>query len=275
MSYITTDLFIGSDKVGMYQFRMLRVLGVLSVLLPLVLIAGSAAFDNCTIVLASISHYYYTTMGNVFVGLLYTTGLFLFLYKGSTVSEIIATRFAGICIIMVALLPTSKDIYGCSTHVYHPNALGEEFHKAFAAFFLLTMSVLFYLFTQKAEMHRQARNRNRLYRICAVIISIIVFTIVAISKPGWLDAQSEQRVLSWTTEYKPVFWLEWIALAAVGLSWLTKGQWLLADPAPQSHTSFPDITYQSECPELVKLDDESIYVQVESSMDLSSSKAFN
>ncbi|MBD2705069.1 hypothetical protein IC229_30870 [Spirosoma sp. BT702] len=191
-------------------------------------------------------------MGNVFVGLLYTTGISLFLYKGDSLNEIIATRFAAICIIMVALLPTSKDIYGCSTQVYHPNALGEEFHKAFAAFFLLTMSVLFCVFTQNSDTSQQARNRNRLYRVCAATISIIVFTIVAISKPGWLDQQSEQLVLSWTTEYKPVFWLEWIALAAVSISWLTKGQWFLVDPLPQLQNSFMDNSYQSEQSEYAK-----------------------
>ncbi|GAB3510759.1 DUF998 domain-containing protein [Spirosoma knui] len=197
--------------------------------------AGSAAFDSCTVVLASVSHYYYTTMGLVFVGVLYTTGLFLFLYKGDNRAEVIAARFAGICISMVAFLPTSKDIYGCCTYTYHPNAIGEELHKAFAAFFLLTMAGLFYLFARSnRSTSKQARSRNRLYRTSAVTITVIVFTIVALSKPGWLDKHTQQQVLFGMTTYKPIFWMEWLALVAVGTSWLIKGQWLLADPVPQS-----------------------------------------
>ena len=238
--------FLDVDRREVYQFKMLKVLGLSSMLLPLLLLAGSAVFDNCTIVLASISHYYYTTMGHVFVGLLYATGLFLFLYKGDNPAEIIATRFAGICIIAVALLPTSKDIYGCSTYTYHPNALGEELHKAFAAFFLLTMSILFCLFIRSSSMNKLVRSRNRLYRICASTICVIVFTIVALSKPGWLDQEGQQQLLSWTTKYKPVFWLEWLALAAIGLSWLTKGQWFLVDQVYQSHYSSIENSYQAE-----------------------------
>lgn len=195
-------------------------------------------------------------MGCVFVGLLYTTGLSLFLYKGDNRAELIATRFAAICILIVALLPTSKDIYGCSTQTYSPNALGEELHKAFAAFFLLTMAVLFCLFTRNSGMSKQARNRNRLYRSCAATISIIVFTIVALSKPGWLDPKVQQHLLSWMTTYKPIFWLEWVALAAVGVSWLTKGQWLLADPIHQLQYNFTDINTQSEQTELANPNDE-------------------
>jgi hypothetical protein len=253
--------FLGSDARLTYQFRMLRVLGLLSILLPLVLLAGSAVFDRCTIVLASVSHYYYTAMGHVFVGLLYTTGLFLFLYKGDNRAEIIATRFAGICIIVVALLPTSKDIYGCSTQAYYPSALGEELHKAFAAFFLLTMSILFCLFTRSSSRNKQGRSRNRLYRVCAGIICVIVFSIVALAKPGWLDQEDQQKLLSWATMYKPIFWLEWLALAAVGTSWLTKGQWLLADPVYQSPYSFIDNSYGSDQPELAKSNVEVAYLQ--------------
>ena len=241
-----SNRFLGSDRRAMYQSRMLSVLGLLSILLPLLLLAGSAAFDRCTIVLASVSHYYYTTMGCVFVSVLYATGLFLFLYKGDNRAEVITTRFAGVCILAVAFLPTSKDIYGCSTQAYYPNALGEELHKAFAAFFLLTMSVLFCQFTRNSSMSKQERSRNRLYRVCAGTICVIVFTIVALSKPGWLAQEAQQPLLSWTTTYKPVFWLEWLALGAVGTSWLTKGQWLLADPVYQPPYSFTDDRYESE-----------------------------
>lgn len=227
---------------------MLRVLGVLSILLPVVLLTGSATFDHCTTVLASISHYYYTTMGHVFVGVLGATGLALFLYKGDNATEIMATRFAAVCILGVALLPTSKDIYGCGSYAYHPNTLGELWHKAFAAFFLLTMSAMFCLFARSNShsMHKQVRSRNRIYRVCAATISIIVLTIVALSEPAWFGKEIEQQLLLWTAAYKPIFWLEWLALVAVGTSWLIKSGWLLADPVSQPAYRFLDDSYQSE-----------------------------
>ncbi|GAB3558279.1 hypothetical protein [Spirosoma fluminis] len=227
--------FLDSDSRLAVQARLLRIFGVFSISLPLVLMAGSAAFDGCTVVLASVSHYYYTTMGLVFVGVLYTTGLFLFLYKGDNRAEVIAARFAGICISIVAFLPTSKDMYGCCSYTYQPNAVGEELHKAFAAFFLLTMAMLFCLFARSnRSASQQARSRNRLYRTNAATITVIVLAIVAMSKPSWLNQETQQQVLSWMATYKPIFWLEWLALVAVGTSWLIKGQWLLTDPMPQS-----------------------------------------
>lgn len=253
---------LGLNMKLKFQSIMLRVLALLSILLPLVLMAGSAAFDHCTTVLESISHYYYTSVGQVFVGVLYITGLFLFLYKGDNQGEVIATRFAAFCILGVALLPTSNDIYGCSNHAYSPNAIGELFHKAFAAFFLLTMSAMFCLFTRNSDStNKQARSRNRLYRICAATIAVIVFTIVALSKPDWYDEETQQQLLWWTTTYKPVFWLEWLALVAVGTSWLIKGQWLLADRVDQLQYSFAEDRSKSEQSALTESNAEVVSLQ--------------
>ncbi|MBO0929618.1 hypothetical protein [Fibrella aquatilis] len=228
-----------------HQRTVLRVLGMLSILLPAVLVAGTAALDHCTVVLASVSHYYYTSMNPLFVGLLYATGLFLFLYKGDTTAQTATTRFAAVCVVAVALLPTSNDIYGCSTRAYQPNALGEELHKAFAAFFLLAMSVLFCLFAREnGSRDRQARFRNQIYYTCAATIGILVFTIVALSKPDWYGGEIRQRLVDWTTAYKPVFWLEWPAFVALGTSWLIKGEWLLANrPTYQQQPVLTDVEF--------------------------------
>ena len=55
----------------------------------------------------SISAYYHTSMGDVFVGSLCAIGVFLYFYKGVTTKENIALNFAGVFAVLVALLPTS------------------------------------------------------------------------------------------------------------------------------------------------------------------------
>lgn len=55
----------------------------------------------------SISAYYHTSMGDVFVGSLCAIGVFLYFYKGVTTKENIALNFAGIFAVLVALLPTA------------------------------------------------------------------------------------------------------------------------------------------------------------------------
>lgn len=209
-----------------------RIVGLLGILLPLILLAGTAVLDRCTTVLASISHYYYTTMGHVFVGVLYAVGLFLCLYKGDNLAEVIATRLAGICVVSVALMPTSKDISGCCAYAYSPNALFEWLHMMFAALFLLTMSITFFwMFTQgRGFVNHRIRLQNRVYRACATIIWTTLIALVALFNPDWFGKEIEQQLLLWKITYKPIFWIEWLALVATGVSWLIKGQWLLADP---------------------------------------------
>jgi hypothetical protein len=55
----------------------------------------------------SISAYYHTSMGDVFVGSLCAIGVFLYFYKGVTTQENIALNFAGIFAVFVALFPTA------------------------------------------------------------------------------------------------------------------------------------------------------------------------
>ena len=62
-------------------FTLRKTLGLLGILLPFVLVFGNwiifrDGLEN------SISSYYHTGMGDVFVGILFAMGLFLFSYKG-------------------------------------------------------------------------------------------------------------------------------------------------------------------------------------------------
>jgi hypothetical protein len=62
------------------------------------------------------------------------------------------------------------------------------------------------------------------YRVCGITIFATI-TLIAIYNFSGIEFQ-------WLDKYKPVFWLEWIALLAFGTSWLVKGKLVLEDKPP-------------------------------------------
>ena len=80
-----------------------KAIGFLGISIPAVMIIGTFTIGGCTHVQNSISHYYYTVMGDVFVGFLISTGIFLITYKGYDLRDNIVSFLAGIFIICVAL----------------------------------------------------------------------------------------------------------------------------------------------------------------------------
>lgn len=79
-------------------------IAALGFMLPIILIVVGLALGVSW--QPSISQYYHTTLGNVFVGSLFGIGAFLYLYKGFSPEENIALNVAGIAVICVALFPT-------------------------------------------------------------------------------------------------------------------------------------------------------------------------
>ena len=86
-----------------------KAIGFLGISIPAVMIIGTFTIGGCTHVQNSISHYYFTVMGDVFVGFLISTGIFLITYKGYDLRDNIVSFLAGTFIICVALFPTSQD----------------------------------------------------------------------------------------------------------------------------------------------------------------------
>ncbi len=78
------------------------------------------------------SVYYYSRMGDVFVGALISIGLFLYLYKGFSTRENWALNVGGALAVSVALLPTSP-ISGGHTST-------STLHGTFAVLFFLCIA---------------------------------------------------------------------------------------------------------------------------------------
>jgi hypothetical protein len=191
-----------------------RVVGCLGLALPFVLLAGTRLLEGPGI-RNSISAYYHSSMRDVFVGILCAIGVFLFTYKGYTKGHDRATSFAALAAIGVALCPTTPEFGATATQAF----VGIV-HLCFAtAFFSLIGYISLVFFTQNTPNRPMTRNKernNRVYRGCGWTIFGAIGLIAIIS---WLPLP----MTSWLLGYRPVFWLESLAVVAFAVSWLTKG----------------------------------------------------
>jgi hypothetical protein len=191
-----------------------RTIGYLGASFPVILCMGTYVFTNCNGIEPSVSAYYYTIMGDVFVGLLVAVGLFLFRYTGYDKTDRWLTNIAGLAAIMVALFPTNNQGIECFVIHLPLDDVRKTIHYVSAAvFFILLgiMSLVQFPKTSSTGLTAKAkRNRNMVYRVCGIIVLLCVVLIFIFSKTK-----------TWATS---TFWLEWVALLAFGTSWLTKGQ---------------------------------------------------
>jgi hypothetical protein len=195
-----------------------RAIGLIGLALPAVLIIGGLILQGGGLQ-DSISGYFYTDMGGVFVGSMCAVGAFLLSYRGYDVIDDIAGNLAGVAAIGVGLFPTApKDPSGTAAFV-------GVLHLVFASIFFLTIAFFaIFLFRRTSEMgptERKAK-RNRLYLTCGITIIVCLLAIAAVHT--WFDAA--------TAGIHPELWLETIAVMSFGLAWLTKGEAILGDVLP-------------------------------------------
>jgi len=209
-------LKIGNTLVFSY-LTLRKVVGILGIAFPFVVSLGGLILFH-TVFQSSISAYYHTHMRDVFVGILWAIGSFLLSYRGYERADDIAGTLACVFALGVALFPTTAD--GSIT------SLIGALHQVFAALFFGTLIYFSYFLFTKTDPKKQPTERkllrNRVYKICAYVMAMCVL-LVAI----YYFLPSE--VASIVKVYKPVLWLEALAIVAFGLSWLTKGEAILAD----------------------------------------------
>jgi hypothetical protein len=196
-----------------------RFIGVLGTTLPFVLaIAATAIFGEG--IQQSISAYYYTGVRGVFVGMLWAIGVFMLSYKGYERRDDLAGDLACIFAIGVSLFPTTPQT-GASAEAKLIGAI----HLSFAAAFFLTLAYFsLFLFTRTDQPVPtiQKVQRNRVYKISGITILACLGLIV-------VDALLPSEARTSFSVLKPRFFLESIAVIAFGISWLTKGEAILAD----------------------------------------------
>lgn len=200
------------------------IIGVLGVLFPFVLAIGAMA-RGCTEIQHSISYYYHTCMGDVFVGFMCAYAMFLFAYRGFDKKDNWAANLAAFFALGVAIVPTKFGtvISDCTTEPWFTN---QVIHlTSAAAFFLVLAYFSLVLFTKTAHgghMTASKKKRNRIFRICGIVM-LLCLALIAV----YMTFLNE--IFPELANYKPIFWLESAALLAFGISWLTKAEVFLKD----------------------------------------------
>ncbi len=220
-----------------------RSIGWLGISLPAALLTCEALF-GCFELQPSISHYYYTISGCLFIGILCAVGLFLICYKGFGRLDDRATNLAGMLAFGIVLSPTNR--WGkttCSVFAYADNAIRNTIHYACASLFFITLAgISFYLFTATDKDHITTAKvaRNKLYRWCGRIILCFILLVPICANDHLLGRYCPY----WTT-----FFLEWGALISFGISWLVKGEMWMSDTVkngkdvPRNEGHAPKIEY--------------------------------
>lgn len=206
---------------------LVQSIGWLSASLPASMLIGNYIFGGCHCIQDSVSDYYYTVTGDLLVGILCAVALLLISYKGypGDYSDSLLSTTAGILALGVAFFSTNETSADKCAIIHLPlNALRNNLHNIFsAALFLVLSSIALFLFTKTKGVlvTRQKKQRNRIYRTCGVVMLMCIIVLAF-----YINFRDSAL---WLKPYKPVFWLESMALMAFGISWLVKGGLFLKD----------------------------------------------
>ena len=206
-----------TDDSLVLSYLGLRVaVGVIGILLPFTLVFGKFLLESPGI-LDSISSYYYSIMGDVFVGSLCAIGVFLLSYRGYERADDIAGDIAFITALGVAFFPTTPAMNATALQ----QTIGTA-HLCFAAVFFATLAFFALFLFRKTNPNKPMTPmkilRNVIYAVCgSVIVACILLIVLVKFMPGILPIQN------------PVFWCESVAIFFFGVSWFVKGEAILKD----------------------------------------------
>jgi len=202
--------------------KLRRMVGYIAFMIAPVMFFITLVAGDCKLVQDSISHYYYTIAGDVFVGMLCATSFFLMVYPGYEKNDNLLTTAAGLFALGVAFFPTwPMRNRSCSVVSMNTSDWSGYIHGISASiFFSILAWIAIKVFTKSKEEpgKRPADKvrRNRLYRTCGVTI---IVCILVISGSFFIPS-----LLPYYTKFNLVYWFEFIALVAFGVCWMVKGE---------------------------------------------------
>lgn len=200
-------------------------IGVMGVTMPLILMAASLlGFLKTRELENSISAYYWTGIGDWFVGTLFVIGVFLFFYQYSPFdddrprSQFAAVRaghadawlgkVAGVAALVVAMFPTYQSVRTL------PPIIGKIHGGAAAILFLCLALFPLLLFSQ-------SRQRERFQLSYGWSMLLMLLLIVAYQ-------YGPESIRQSTAPLKPVLFMETALIMLFGFSWFDKGRELSA-----------------------------------------------
>jgi cellobiose-specific phosphotransferase system component IIC len=163
----------------------------------------------------SISSYYYTRVGNVFVGVLFALAVFFLSYNYKPLRNFetdgILSKLLSLFAVGVAVFPTAEKIGAAD----RGEQLVSAVHLSCAGLLFVLLGVFsFFRFTLSDkppdQRDKDKRARNAVFRICGLTIfgAIALVLLSMWAKPP----------ASWHS----LLWLETICVEAFGVSWLVK-----------------------------------------------------
>ena len=203
---------------GLISYMTLRrIVGLIGILLPFALVIIHMLLVRQAVLLGSVSGYYYTGVRGILVGSLCAIGVFLYAYRGYDRWDNILTNSAGVFAIGVALFPTAP---------VNPSPRARDIgyvHFACAGLLFAVLAVIaLWQFTKtepSGERTAQKKKRDLIYRTCGTVIALC---LVLVPIESLVIGAPIQR-------FRPLFWLEAVAVVAFGIAWLVKGQAVLKD----------------------------------------------
>jgi hypothetical protein len=221
---IAQDAAGDSALAGAYLFLQ-KLVGGIAVLLPFVVVIGDFALGGDEL-RSSISAYYYSPMGNVFVGALSALGVFFLSYQYKPLPgyelDNHLSHGASAAAIGVALFPTAEH----EAEVWSGEWFVSTTHLLCACVLFVLLAIFsLKLFTKTdpvRPMSDAKRKRNTVFRVCGWTI---VGSIVLVALSNLVQPPDSLRSL---------LWLETVGVVAFGISWLVKSGifGILVDRAP-------------------------------------------
>ena len=212
------------NMISYMAFR--KLVGLVAIALPIFVWVGAYVLEAIPMQ-DSISAYYYTSMRDVFVGLLCAAGVFLCLYRSGSKLDAAATITAGAAVMSIALLPMDpvydpiiqQRFPAFDATMCYVNHGPLKFHFIASVVFFLSigfLTIFRFPLTKERLITPQKKRRNAVYFLCGLtmIVGIVIIGIQGMRQGS-------------------IFWPEAFAIGAFGVAWLTKGQAILKDKEHQ------------------------------------------
>jgi len=179
----------------------------------------------------SISHFYYTTVGELFTGALCAVSLFLFCYRGYAKptsgkyhyvpGDNFMCNFAAAMALLVVIFPTSSQPISDNFRAFVASDNTGYIHYGAAVLFFFSLSIISFVNFRRTKDPKKfgKMESHPIYRNCALVMMscmMVLLVFFVLAKIG-VDVQ-------WTDDYNLTFWLETVMLVAFGISWVVKGE---------------------------------------------------
>jgi hypothetical protein len=204
-----------SDPKIISYLTLRKVVGWLGISLAPVLIIGGLFLDCPGKIDISISAYYYSHMRDELIGIISGISLFLISYHGYSRLDSVISKLAGLFALIVGFVPTAPvPIKHDPKSIIH--------YLAAAVFFILLsyMSICLFTKTGSGSMTKQKKERNWIYRFCGITMLFSVSCIALDNIP---------IIKTHIPFFSETIFFETIALTFFGVSWLTKGEFIMKD----------------------------------------------